>query len=139
MERPVESRRAAAPRGGHLTLLVAAAAAWGCNSAFDGLQPAPVTCDHALPPSRPGTAPEDPTSSDFVTVVDAYDMGEIDRGADTKRFRAMGYDLDGVCTGQGQGPSCDNSAWPSLVPVIDGDALAGRDNTQGAVVYRLLN
>jgi hypothetical protein len=124
--------------GTWLATFFAASATWGCTSAFDDLKAKGESCVHAIPPERPDTGTDDVTPIEFVNAVDEYDMGEIGSDDNTQRFRAMGYDLDGVCTGQGQGPSCHNPIEP-IDPVIDGDVLEGRDNTQGAVVYHLFN
>jgi hypothetical protein len=120
-----------------IIVLLAAATAWGCTSTFDDLEPA-ANCTPAHPPDRPSTADDDLTSLDFVVAVNEYDLGEIDRGAEVQRFRTMGFDLDQACTGQGDGPTCTN-VWTTSNPPIDGDALDGRDNTQGAVLFNLRN
>ena len=117
--------------------VVTAAAQFGCSSTFDDLklksEPA-QSCGHAQPPNPPGVVTGDFERIEFVTAVKEYDMGERDQGGVREPYRTMGYDLDDTCTGLGEGPSCTNSFWRLEDPIIDGPD--GRDNTEGAVMYR---
>src|SRR5688572_29129642 len=93
-----------------LALLLACAVP-SCTSAFDDLKPvdppsAEVRCDPAEPPRRPTIQTPDFGSVEFVSAIKEYDFGEKDRDGRSERYRAMGYDLDGVCTGHGAGPTC---------------------------------
>src|SRR5687767_4090595 len=89
-------------------------------------------CVHATFPRFPTVGDGGPGSYEFVVAIDQYDFGDRDDGPATRRFEAMGYDLDLTCTGLGQGPTCAKSAWATADA---SDGPEGRDNSYGAVVY----
>jgi hypothetical protein len=128
-------------QGLHSTLSVAAAAfQFGCSSQFDDLKPTEAAtrsdfCVSERPPNPPAVVSNDRHGVDFVVAVKEYDAGEHDRDK-TYRFREMGYDLDGACTGQGAGPTCARSAWATADPPEDGPG--GRDNGHGELLHRTL-
>jgi hypothetical protein len=88
-------------------------------------------CVHAEIPSEPSLAAHIDGSIEFVVAVRAFDLGDLDG---SERFRSMGYDLDGKCTGQGQGSSCIKPTWATAE---DRDDPQGRDNSYGAQLYAL--
>ena len=127
-----------------LTLsLLAATTQLGCSSTFDDLslreepaqQKPDAGCNHARPAYPPALATTNMRAEEFVVAVNKYDMGDLDQGAATERYRTMGYDLDGLCTGQGEGPSCTNYFGVLENPILEGPD--GIDNAQGAVLYRV--
>jgi hypothetical protein len=109
----------------------AAIALSACTSAFDDLSPE-RGCEHARPPPVPAIGTDPMRTVDFTGAVFEYDVGERPKDGATDRFRAMGYDLDGTCTGQGQGPSCTPSRWATEPPRDDNPA--GRDNAYGGLI-----
>jgi hypothetical protein len=83
---------------------------------------------------RPTAATDQAGAIEFVVAVKAYDQGEVDTEAGTERYRWMSYDLDGKCTGQGEGFSCIKPSWA----ITEGsDGPQGRDNAIGALLYRV--
>jgi hypothetical protein len=129
------------------TLSVAAAFQLGCSSTFDDLSLKDEGagkvdagkndaggCSHARALAPPIISTDQTRSVEFVVAFKTYDMGEIDQREKTERYREMSYDLDNVCTGQGEGPSCVNSYWTLETPIEEGPE--GRDNAQGAITYR---
>jgi hypothetical protein len=89
-------------------------------------------CELAKVPPRSSVVSTVLSERDFVFAVRRTDMGEVDEGASTRRFLAMGYDLDQTCTGLGGGPSC---AEPSSATADHTDGPGGRDNAFGMALY----
>ena len=78
-------------------------------------------CEHAGYPSPPSAS--DPGADDvaFVLAARRLDFGETD----LQNGPLVGYDLDGLCTCQGQGDSCKE---PEFADAEHCDGPAGRDN-----------
>jgi hypothetical protein len=90
-------------------------------------------CDPVHPPERPrvsDTAADD--EAELVFVVRYFDLGYDETEDGTPSYRQLGYDLDGLCTGQQDGPSCAQPPWQS-VPVDD--EPGGRDVSANALLY----
>ena len=103
----------------------------GC-SAFDGLTEREGACRSAAVPASP-TFGASLGSIEFTVAVKRVDLGDVDDGTATQRFRKMGYDIDGTCTAKGgQASSCIRPAWATS---DDSDGPGGRDNGFGALVY----
>jgi hypothetical protein len=129
------------------TVSVTAVVQFGCSSTFDDLSLKDEgagksdagkgdagTCPHARPLAPPSLATDQSRSVEFVVAFKTYDMGEIDQPGKTERYREMSYDLDNLCTGQGEGPSCVNPYWTLETPIEEGPE--GRDNAQGTINTR---
>jgi len=84
-----------------------------------------VDCKHAKPPPAP-TTPLGGGMTDIIEAVHGVEFGEV------TGFRAFGFDGDGKCTLEGEGPSCALAKWVDAGPVPDG--LDGRDNAIGLLV-----
>src|SRR5262245_42292462 len=80
-----------------------------CTS-FEGLTVEEPECTPAEAPPRPLISNSMGTT-EFVVAMKNVDLGEKDDERGTHRYRNMGYDLDGVCTGLGAGPSCQEPGW----------------------------
>jgi hypothetical protein len=122
------------------SLIAACLALPGCAlacSAFDVKPPLSDaspnrSCDLAKVPPRSSIVSTVLSERDFVFAVRGCDMGDVDEEASTRRFRAMGYDLDETCTGLAGGPSC---AEPSSAAADHTDGPGGRDNALGMALY----
>ena len=90
------------------------------------------SCDLAKVPPRSSIFSTALSERDLVFAVRRCDMGDVDGDASTRRFSAMGYDLDNTCTGLGAGPSC---AKPSSATADYTDGPGGRDNAMGMALY----
>jgi hypothetical protein len=90
-------------------------------------------CAHATVVPPPNVTADVGGSIDFVVAASAYDIGDVDTEAGARRYRSMGYDLDGKCTGLGDGPSCIKPSW---VTFDERDGPQGQDNIMGALLYR---
>ena len=90
-------------------------------------------CTHATVLPRPNVTANPEGPIEFVVAASAYDHGDFDTQTGTERFRSMGYDLDGICTGAGVAPSCIKQSW---VTFDERDGPGGRDNTMGGVLYQ---
>jgi hypothetical protein len=84
---------------------------------------APRTCRHATvqPPSPLVSIPGE---DEFVVAVRSFDFGVTDHGGTQPTADTLGFDLDGHCTGEGEGPSCREPSWADDHP----DGVDGRDN-----------
>jgi hypothetical protein len=102
----------------------------GC-SAFNDLKLA-GTCDHAGVPPRPSAVARSDQEREFTVALDQLQFGDAKNAAGEPSWRAIGFDLDGHCTGQGEGPSCTAPAWATAA---QSDGLAGRDNAFGAASH----
>ena len=89
-----------------------------------------VDCAHVAPPGPPAIS-SSPIEHDLVFVTDAFDLGEADDDSGGK-YRSIGYDLDGVCSDEGQPPDCASPAWAQADPT---DGVDGRDNAIGQLVH----
>jgi hypothetical protein len=92
-----------------------------------------AACEHATTVARPNVTASAAGAIDFVVAARAYDMGDVDTESGTQRFRSMGYDLDGKCTGRGDGPSCVKPGWAIF---DERDGPQGQDNTMGALLHQ---
>ncbi len=128
--------------GRSISIALLASLAWGC-SAFEGLKLAPDAStvspcvNHAGVPPRPSLASSPADEQTFFAALTELDFG--DEGAEgNPSWPRTGFDLDGYCTGQGDGPSCVTPGWAvgDHTDVLDGrdnDGLDGRDNAFGAL------
>jgi hypothetical protein len=116
----------------------------GCH-VFEGLTldpsvdagPSGSVCVSITEPGPPRLTDENATAVvavPTVTVaVGTSDPGVVDHGSDVQRYRKMGFDLDGVCTGLGDaGPSCFEPWWAKADHT---DGPGGRDNALGMDLY----
>lgn len=93
-----------------------------------------LPCGHAQPPPPPAV-PDVPGSLELILASRNVDYGDQPTPPHTKpRWQGLGYDLDGVCTGHGDGDSCVEPSW-ATADHSDGDD--GRDNAIGAVASNL--
>lgn len=91
-------------------------------------------CGHAQPPPPPAV-PDAPGSLELILASRNVDYGDQTNPTNGKpRWQELGYDLDGVCTGHGDGDSC---AEPSWAKGDHTDGTDGRDNAIGAVASNL--
>jgi hypothetical protein len=91
-------------------------------------------CGHAQPPPPPAV-PDVPGSLELILASRNIDYGDRPNSRNGRpRWQDLGYDLDGVCTGHGDGDSCAEPSWASG-DHTDGDD--GRDNAIGAVASNL--
>ena len=134
------SRRPAAICG--LTLLFTT----GCDSVLglDNLNfddsdagrtgPSAGKCQHHLIP-EPSSIPGQDDSATFIVAVRTIDLGDSEAG-NLENFREVGYDLDGVCTGQaGEGAGCRAPSWPTN---DHPDGPGGEDNAFATEVIATL-
>jgi hypothetical protein len=132
------------PRFGNLLLLIlglSAAGATGCGQVLDvpsfRLDPtAPARdaaivgpCEHARPPPRP-VLPETQRAVEFTVAVETVDLGDWRDDEGLPASRKIGYDLDGKCTGRGEGDSCIRGA---SATADDTDGPGGIDNSGGRI------
>jgi hypothetical protein len=82
-------------------------------------------CAHRAPPSKP-TVVDAGGSLDLVLAVSESSNRAAD---DAGSYRVVGFDLDDTCTNEGQGPSCVEPGWATLVDHTDG--VDGIDNAWG--------
>jgi hypothetical protein len=75
-----------------------------------------AACERATVQPQP-TLVSVPGNHDFVVVFRTVDF--------SPHGGTVGFDLDGKCTGQGEGPGCQRPPWADAV----GDGLGGRDNS----------
>jgi hypothetical protein len=80
-------------------------------------------CHHATP-QPPSLLSSGPGEHELVVAVRTVDFGEAGPGRSSPDFSNIGFDLDGKCTGQGEGPSCRKPSWADDHP----DGPDGRDN-----------
>src|SRR5687767_14912675 len=117
--------------------LVGCLAQLGCTS-LDGLSQKPLeateSCELVHAPGYPVINGQPGGSIEIVAAVKAYDHGENDNEAGTRRYRTMGYDLDGTCTRLGQGRSCIRREWSTA---DDSDGPGGRDNAVGDSLHQV--
>jgi hypothetical protein len=73
------------------------------------LAPSKPACELATPPVRPDDLPRATDSVDFTVVIDQLEFG--DEAPDAGPVRPVGYDLDGLCTGEDGPPSCKPYPW----------------------------
>jgi hypothetical protein len=100
----------------------------------DASEPAAEVCKHALPPEAPDVAESRSSRErDYVFVLQTSDVGDHDDSDGTPRYERLGYDLDGTCTGLGQGPSCATPRWQTS-PVQD--ESEGRDNSLNSLLFK---
>jgi hypothetical protein len=92
---------------------------------FDSAQLAPSkpSCQPARPPVRPAHLPSATDSVDFTVVIDQLDFGDM--APDAGKSRPVGYDQDGVCTGEDGPLSCTPYSWLDSMPE---DGPGGRDD-----------
>lgn len=103
---------------------------------FDNLAlaPGPETCAHALVPPMPDGGTQGRSIPDFVIASRPPDGGPADTPDGPPAYKLIGYDMDHVCTGEGQGPSCDEPTWANADHT---DGPDGRDNAAGQLFYEL--
>ncbi|MBW2453875.1 MAG: hypothetical protein JRI68_05175 [Deltaproteobacteria bacterium] len=88
------------------------------------------TCSHATWPGPPATADPGPDDVEFVVAARSIDFGEVDLSVGP----AVGFDLDGRCTCQGEGDSCNEPDWASADHC---DGPGGRDNAIAQLFHDL--
>ncbi len=90
-------------------------------------------CAHAEPPAPPtGPAASDVPEADYVFALRYLDVGDGPAADGSPRYRAMGYDLDHTCTGQGEASSCAAPSW--LWSSVE-DGPAGRDHSANYLFF----
>jgi hypothetical protein len=89
-------------------------------------------CPLATPPARPRFIGE-LGALDFSVAIRTLDFGDTGDGEGPK-YRRIGFDLDGTCTGQGDvEASCVAPPWASADRA---DGVEGRDNAVGELFHR---
>lgn len=125
--------------GGRAALLVVAAAC-GCAGLKSGSDRAPaeggspetqidvLRCGHKRPPPPPDAGPSG-GNLDLVFAVTHYYYGTASTDdAGNPQLFDLGFDMDDVCTGEGQGPSCIEPSWATA---SHNDGPRGIDNAVG--------
>ena len=114
-------------------LVLALLAGVGCEKIigadFGGVQA--VSCAHVQPPGPPSDAQGAGGEAEFVFALASADLGDTDN-AGVPGYKSIGYDVDGLCTNESQGPSCQSFAWSGADPT---DGFDGRDNAIGRLMY----
>jgi hypothetical protein len=88
-----------------------------------------AACEHALPPPKPAVV-DGGGQLELVFAIKEVSFGyTVDGG-----LEAIGYDIDKVCTCQGQENSCEVPAWASASHC---DGPQGRDNAAGQLLGEL--
>jgi hypothetical protein len=105
----------------------------GCST-FEGLELAKAECESVLPPLRPSSSSASTEDLDIAMAFRGFDFGEKNRDGGPPPYQEIGFDLDGLCTGQGEGPGCAQPALSSLDPT---DSPGGRDNAAGGRFFGL--
>jgi len=88
------------------------------------------TCSHETWPGPPAAADPGPDDVDFVVAARSIDFGETD----ISNGPLVGLDLDGRCTCQGEGDSCNEPDWATADHC---DGPAGRDNAIAQLFHDL--
>ncbi len=89
-----------------------------------------IDCAHVSPPDAPPSQGVS-TGHDLVFVVSTFDLGDED-DSNGGHYRTIGYDLDHVCTNEGQPGDCQSPPWANGDPT---DGIDGRDNAIGQLVH----
>lgn len=111
-------------------------AASGCVSVLLGCgvlkDPDVLPCAHAEPPPRPPPNTGDPGDLELTFATRTIEVGDSYGEDGTPRYEDIGYDIDGTCTGQGEGSSCIAPPW-ATADITDG--RSGRDNGWARAVF----
>src|SRR5215472_1521026 len=112
-------------------VLAAAALGAGCEKVIgaDFTVNQTVECTHPGPFGPPSIRNAG-GDGEFTVVVQSINAGDALDGG--QEFNLIGYDLDGLCTNESQGPSCRSFAWANADPT---DGLGGIDNKVGSLMY----
>lgn len=89
-----------------------------------------IDCSHVAPPPAPQVT-GGPVDNEYVFVATSFDLGEAD-DSNGGHYRTIGYDLDQVCTNEGQPTDCQSPPWANADPT---DGIDGRDNAIGQLVH----
>jgi hypothetical protein len=81
-------------------------------------------CSHRQPPPRPNVAHSGASLPDIVLAISAVTPANTGPGW----YKDVGFDLDNMCTGEGQGPSCVEPPWATADHT---DGVDGIDNSWG--------
>jgi hypothetical protein len=68
---------------------------------------------------------------DFVVATKRLTLGDVEDGG-VPGYETLGFDLDGKCTGRGEGPSCIEPRWATADHT---DGVDGKDNAAGRIYY----
>jgi hypothetical protein len=80
------------------------------------------------------SVPDQSSSLQLVFAIRSINFGEATPGGVQQAARAVGFDLDRTCTGQGQGDSCVKPPWAQA---SSADGPEGRDNAFAKLVAEL--
>jgi hypothetical protein len=93
---------------------------------------AEADCAHRQPPPPPEVTGRGGTL-DLVLAMHTFVYGWASSDdAGKPKYQSIGFDLDNKCTGEGEGPSCQEPVWATA---SHHDGVDGIDNVQGELVW----
>ncbi|MBW2524464.1 MAG: hypothetical protein JRI23_09825 [Deltaproteobacteria bacterium] len=108
----------------------ATASTSGTAGASEGGAGGAAACVHETWPAPPASADPGTNSVDFVVAARSFDFGN----GDLSEGPAVGYDLDNLCSCQGQDFSCREPAWATADHC---DGPGGRDNAIAQLFHQI--